>query len=262
MSGVQTTHWPGCWKTGEKKHAGCEAAQKPPAPSERCAACASLLPWHRDGCYVAARTPAPAPAPSDLAYNYAHGDPAVAPQTPAPAPEGAAVLTREEFLWQFERANGPLAEQAMKDCDAALRAEVERLRAIKDESPAFATALARADAAEAEVERLTKNAANDAALHLNAEQAAAREKARADALEDERALLRADLAAEGDQRRKAEAELVAAQKANADLILSESAMRDERDALLKALREIAEDTNTPGRILANRAAAAIKEAGK
>ena len=28
MSDVQTTHWEGCWKTGEKKHAGCEEAQK------------------------------------------------------------------------------------------------------------------------------------------------------------------------------------------------------------------------------------------
>lgn len=49
-----TTHWPGCWKTGEKKHAGCEEAQegcgnhshghplhlcKPKMEPDRCAKC-------------------------------------------------------------------------------------------------------------------------------------------------------------------------------------------------------------------------------
>lgn len=79
------------------------------------------------------------------------------PPTPVGGGEGAGVLTREEFLAQFERSNGPAAEAAMKAHDAALRAEVERLQDRRVQFEASRNEeKARADAAEAEVERLKK----------------------------------------------------------------------------------------------------------
>jgi len=43
------------------------------------------------------------------------------------------ILTREEFIAQFDRANGRLAEKALLAHDAALRAELDRVRTALEE---------------------------------------------------------------------------------------------------------------------------------
>jgi hypothetical protein len=60
------------------------------------------------------------------------------------------ILTREEFEAQFERANGVLAEQALRAHDAALRADVVELERAVD------SRIKQRDAAEARVVELEK----------------------------------------------------------------------------------------------------------